>query len=111
MYAIRSYYARRAELDDLMATGAAGCALGADGVRDPHVALRVDVDSVRPDEKPPAETRDDVAVWIEFDDRIEFGIQAFPAENLGSGVTADQCRITSYNVCYTKLLRVRRATS
>ena len=60
------------------------------GVGHPDVAVIVDVDAMRPNEEATTETLDDLPVLIEFDHRVEIGIETFVAEPIGSGgVTSD----------------------
>ena len=65
-----------AELDDLMAELSA-CLCGhrdrvlTRGIGRPHVAFAIDVQPVRPDEHPGTEALDDVALCVEFVDRVD----------------------------------------
>src|SRR5262245_41030299 len=71
----------RAELDDDLATLVAfRRAVRGHGIGDPHVALRVDGEPVRPDEHAAAETLHDLAVRTELQYRIGFRVAALVAE-------------------------------
>ncbi len=80
-----------AELHHLMAARVAlRDAVAGGGVGHPHIALRVHVDAVGPDEHAAAEAFHHVAGRVEFQDGVEFGIHALVTEALGrGGVAAD----------------------
>ena len=87
----QQHLAARAELDDLMAAAVAvrpARALVGRRVGDPDVALRVDLEPVRPDEHAAAEARDRVAVRRELHDDVEIGLEAFVTELVAAGVAA-----------------------
>src|SRR5205823_14404705 len=86
------YFSVRAELDDLLtALVTLRGPVGGYRVGDPDVAVRVDIESVRPDEHPAAKAFEHVAVLIEFVDRIGLRIPAFVAEPglIGQRITSN----------------------
>jgi hypothetical protein len=50
--------------------------------------LRVDLETVRPDEHSAAEARDGIAVRCELDDDVELAVETFVAELVAAGVAA-----------------------
>ena len=58
-------------------------------VCDPNIAIRVNIDPMRPDEHPAAKAFGNGTVWCKLDDRIEIRIKAFIAESVRSGITSD----------------------
>ena len=86
------HLATGAELDYLMSPVSLWSAGRGDRIRDPHVSFGIDIDSVRPNEHSATEARYDVAVQVEFQNRVQVRIETLVAETLTlSGITPNDC--------------------
>ena len=78
-----------AELHHDVAARSGGCPLFTHRVGHPDVAVRIDINPVRPDEHPAPEALCHRAVRPELDDRIEIGVEAFAPEVFRAGIAAE----------------------
>jgi hypothetical protein len=103
------------ELDHLVPPRSLGGPGGGDCIGHPHVAVGVHIDAMRPYKHAAAKAFDDIAVQVEFDDRVQIRIETLVAETLRcTGVTSDHCpdvfaiRVHRYSADRTHLSPIRQ---